>query len=207
MTGVIFLDGSADVFPWLRLLDRAGWGAIQITTDCRVVFGLYGTLPPGGQTAPQAEHYAVRAILAISIPPVLLIVDHNNILIGIANGRAWCEHPDRRHAAVWRDIWRLIDELGGIGPQGVRFGKCKAHVAERPDETERERFLRIGNRWADKVAKMGKALHSDDETYKASLVMLTELREELQVPSIIQFQWCDTTWKRSSNNVWSATSI
>ena len=131
---------------------------MAIDGESRVLWGLYGTIPGDMQDSGRAEHYAVRAILPLCLPGVVLLTDHFNIVEGVDKGRAWCEDPSRKYCDLWCQIWRMIDEIGGVGSQGVRFKYVPAHTKEREGEAISTRWARIGNKWADALANRGRKL-------------------------------------------------
>eukprot|EP00973_Karenia_brevis_P038007 5240669-Karenia_brevis.AAC.1 len=156
-TNDIFLDGSGNNYFWLPSLDRAGWGAAQVDHG-RLVGAMYGTLPGREQTVPRAELYALRAVLPWVIPPATIWMDHINHVRAIRKGRAWCTSPYRPHADLWRTVWNLIDDIGGLGGH-LRIEYTPAHAKASSVESVEARNRRIGNSWADRVAKQGRDLH------------------------------------------------
>ena len=65
------------------------------------------------------------------------------VLEGLANGRAWCCRASRRDADVWKEIWAVLEDLGG--PAVAAGVKIKAHVAQwevdRAPPALRSRYL------------------------------------------------------------------
>ena len=41
--------------------------------------------------------------------------DHANILKGLRRGERWCCDPRRNNVDLWKDIWKRIDDHGGLG--------------------------------------------------------------------------------------------
>eukprot|EP00973_Karenia_brevis_P045411 6290497-Karenia_brevis.AAC.1 len=112
-TNDVFLDGSGHNYFWLPSLNRAGWSAAQVDQG-KLVGAMFGTLPGEEQTVPRAELYALRAVLPWVITPVVIWMDHKNHVDAIKKGRAWCTSPHRPHADLWRKIWNIIDDIGGL---------------------------------------------------------------------------------------------
>ena len=156
-TGNIFLDGSGHNSPHCESLNRAGWSAVCMD-GIRVSGAMYGTVPGEDQDVPRAELYALRAVLPTVVKPAHIWMDHENHIKAIAKGRAWCTSAKRPNADLWRIVWWNIAELGGVD-EGLRFSYTPAHTVARPGEPADVRERRIGNSWADAMAKRGRDLH------------------------------------------------
>eukprot|EP00959_Pyramimonas_sp_CCMP1952_P265182 5545177-Pyramimonas_sp.AAC.1 len=46
-------------------------------------------------------------------------------------GRERTTHHSYAWANLWKQIWTLIDEFGGMGPEGLTIEKIQAHVSRR----------------------------------------------------------------------------
>ena len=138
-------------------MDRAGWAAAQVH-EGKFVAGMYGTLPGDEQSVPRAELYALRAVLGLVLPPATIWMDHENHVRAIRKGKAWCTSPVRLHADLWKVIWEKFEDIGGLG-ESLVVKYTPAHTKEVQGEPLITRHNRIGNSWADKLAKCGRDLH------------------------------------------------
>ena len=155
LTGAVGTDGSLKGGKW-RWLGRAGWAAAMVDADGALVAAVWGPLPhqlPVQRSIARAELQAVERALAHAVPPIVLHIDRQSILDGIAAGRAWCVCAARPDADLWMAVWRRIDDLG-LGPTGVLFQKTKAHRSEAALQRLEADELRIAraNAEADRLA-------------------------------------------------------
>ena len=117
--------------------------------------GCYGPLPGPIQTVPRAELHAICEALARTVGPIRIHTDHKPTVDGLLHGREWACCPTRVNADLWRRVWFLLDDLGGLGPQ-VQVVWVKAHQGDVSLDAR-------GNNWADTVAKLGAAEHEIDK--------------------------------------------
>eukprot|EP00959_Pyramimonas_sp_CCMP1952_P108946 2278067-Pyramimonas_sp.AAC.1 len=58
---------------------------------------------------------------------------------GLQRGRQWCLHRRRQHVDLWRELWRLLEDHGGLSSDlTIRY--AKAH------QTAEESFLHDGKK-------------------------------------------------------------
>ena len=131
----------------------------MVDADGALVAAVWGPLPhqlPVQRSIARAELQAVERALAHAVPPIVLHIDRQSILDGIAAGRAWCVCAARPDADLWMAVWRRIDDLG-LGPTGVLFQKTKAHRSEAALQRLEAGELRIAraNAEADRLAGQG----------------------------------------------------
>ena len=83
--------------------------------------GPMGELYP---TALRAELRAVNEALRCASLPLTMHTDNQQVVDGSQNGKSWSCAPERDGADIWRDIWRLLDDIG----LRVRIMKVEAHL-------------------------------------------------------------------------------
>ena len=151
-TGKAFTDGAMrGRAP--QAARRAGWACILVDDTGAVIAGLYGPCPDPFPTSLRAELRAVIEILRLALPPLVIWVDNKCVVDGWARGKAWCCASTRPAADLWREFWRLLED---VGPEGVRIEKCKGHATEGDVQAGRSTpFLRAGNANADHFAGYG----------------------------------------------------
>ena len=123
----------------------------QVLEDGTLEHGCYGPLPGPVQTVPRAELWAICEALARALGAIRIHTDHKPIVDGLLHGKEWALVPARVNADLWRRLWYLIDDLGGLGPN-VQIVWAKAHQAGDSLDAR-------GNNWADTMAKFGAAEH------------------------------------------------
>ena len=116
-----------------------------------LVHGVYGPLAGPIQSTPRAELFAVCEALRLAVQPCKIHTDHYNILVGLANGKAWCIAPRRPNADLWKLLWFRLEDQGGLS-ENLQIRWCPGHSDDDLQEA-------AGNRWADALAKWGAAAH------------------------------------------------
>ena len=174
ITGMVFTDGSMKWLWWWPETARAGWGVVQMKGKF-LMAAYYGTLPGLIQTTPRAELFAICEALRLAILPICIHTDHLPIVDGIARGKEWCLAVGRSNVDLWRLLWFLIEDLGGLGDD-LRIVWVAAH---RQDGS----LNSIGNGWADTMANKGQALHTiPKETLKKGKMLRKKHRQIMK--------WC-----------------
>ena len=157
LTGHVFLDGSryhgGDV-----LLARAGWGVAAVRVVGVLEARAWGPFPGLVQCIDAAEVFAAVMALRLGMAPLVLYSDSGFFVDGFKRGYAWCVHPGRAHADIWKLFWSTLDDFGG--PEVVQVVKVKGHATQAMVESgavsEVDKF---GNDMADEAAKWGAACH------------------------------------------------
>lgn len=126
-TGTVCCDGSK-----LGHTEHAqvGWAAAQVDDQGQVGVAAMGLMPvalPEQRKVKRVEMWAFFEVIRHALPPIIVHTDHAGILSGLARGRDWCTAACRAHADVWRLIWRVIDDLGGLQQGIFEVWHCKAH--------------------------------------------------------------------------------
>ena len=118
----------------------------------KVVFGLYGPCPDDFPTALRAELRAVLVLLKHAIPPLVVHVDCQTVVDGWDRGQEWCDSSCRPDADLWRELWRLVDDVG----PGVTLVKCKGHATDSDVAAGKATlFEKVANDNADHFARAG----------------------------------------------------
>ncbi len=163
--GPVFVDGSA-LWPNNSEARRAGWSVVMIGADGQMIGGIYGHLPwsvSDEQTAGSAEMYALRRAAEMSAVPLIAYTDYKDAADGALKGEAVTTSPKTKHAAHWRAFWRAVD--------GSDFAvrKVKGHVTEAEVAHDANlKWKREGNRYADRLAKMGARAHYSGDQWTAA---------------------------------------
>ena len=83
-------------------------------------------------------------------PPLAIHIDNAEVLRAAERGKKWCSSLKARVAAMWKEVWKYMDEMGG----GLRLWKVKAHTSCLDVLTRRIAHVHhIGNGRADEAAK------------------------------------------------------
>eukprot|EP00959_Pyramimonas_sp_CCMP1952_P236566 4943863-Pyramimonas_sp.AAC.1 len=116
LTGDIYTDGSG-LSPIARPeANRAGWGVAMM--NGQALQGIaYGPLPGHQQSVPRAELYAVIQVLRHRLLPIHIRTDCLGTVDGLMGGPEWCTHPRRQHCDLWRVLWQIIQDHGGLSSQ------------------------------------------------------------------------------------------
>ena len=130
--------------------------------------GIFGTLPGPDQSVARSELFAVVETLRLAVKPLHIRTDHLNITLGIDAGAVVTTAARFPNADLWRRIWHYIHEHGGLDDSLT--------ITWVPGHDSRPSLDALGNRWADKLAKMGAQLH---DLPKTDLDRTAELRTTL----------------------------
>ena len=150
-TGHAFTDGALrGRAP--QAARRGGWACVLVDAEGKIIFGLYGPCPGDFPTALRAELRAVVVLLKHALPPLTTHVDCQTVVDGWTKGREWCEASCRPDADLWRELWRLLEDVG----PGVVMMKCKGHATEADVSSGRAtNFEKVANDNADHYAGAG----------------------------------------------------
>ncbi|CAK0855220.1 unnamed protein product, partial [Prorocentrum cordatum] len=158
LTGDVGTDGSLKG-RW-KWLGPGGWAAVMMDPEGAVVqVAAWGPLPqslPVHRNIDRAELQAIERALAHALPPLVLHVDRQSVLDGVAAGERWCTASRRPNADLWRQVWARLRDIG-LGPNGVQFRKVKAHRSAAVVATldcEQQRIAQV-NKAADERAGRG----------------------------------------------------
>ena len=95
-----------------------GRGQVQIRvvgSTVYVVAEAHGPLPGHVQDTPAAEAYAFLVFLRhAGEGPHSYSTDCSWVADSFAAGPEACTQPQHVHAEIWREIWRLIDDILGV---------------------------------------------------------------------------------------------
>ena len=187
-----FGDGSG-VNGASHLSRRCGWGAVSDVAlfpdestaavsvqNAGAQVGLYGNLPMPVQEVPLAELFAflmvLRHALLDPLGSFIFYTDCSWLVTSYAKGAAYCTSSGCVGAGLWQTVFRaigeLVDDTSCIKVIKVKAHRSYAEVASDPEQS----YLWAGNHLADKLAKMGAAVHACDKqlleyTAKAKLVV------------------------------------
>ena len=118
--GVAYTDGALrGTIPRAR---RAGW-AFVVRQGTTPLWGKYGVCDESYTSVLWSELRALLEVLRISVGNICIHVDNSQVVDGVQLGKQWCTSSRREGADLWRDIWRLLDDM-----YGVRVVKVKAHL-------------------------------------------------------------------------------
>ncbi|CAK0804089.1 unnamed protein product [Prorocentrum cordatum] len=105
------------------------------------------------------ELSALLATLRYAVPPVTAVVDSKFVFLGLTvDGRERTCSYVYAWSHLWREVWRLVDEFGGLCAGGLTIRWVKAHCTRRQilDGVVSYRDW-YGNRLADQAAKSAAA--------------------------------------------------
>ena len=97
-------------------------------------------------------------LLRVAVPPIRVHTDCELVLKGFLRGEDWCTAPERRNREIWRQLWAVVKDLGGLDTESVHIIKVKAHATKKERLSMGPQHF-IGNGFADKFAKMGVQLN------------------------------------------------
>ena len=120
-----FSDGSVHM-GCRKGSERAGWAAVAIDEEGKVIGGAYGTCPDYFPSSLRAELWGVLQTLRHAMPPITIFVDNAGVVDGYAKGKEWCCHSGRAAADLWRQLWWKCEDLGGGGIAIEGQGSCDA---------------------------------------------------------------------------------
>ena len=149
--GEAYTDGALrGTVPKAR---RGGWAYVVRNGD-EPIWGKFGICSDAYLTVLRTELHALVEILRVTVGPIKIFVDNQQVVDGVANGRAWCCSPNRDGADLWPEIWRRLEDLPGL----VTVLKVKAHLQYSDVVSGRIPWgVWIGNGLADLWAKRGSA--------------------------------------------------
>ena len=106
-------------------------------------------------------------MLRLALPPLTVWLDNQGVVDGYKKGKRWCCASTRPAADLWREFWRLIDDIGC----GIVISKCKGHATEVDVQQGRStEFLRRGNDNADHFAGYGAGIEEHQAPNEADIV-------------------------------------
>ena len=111
--GTPYSDASG-IFPRRRQRRRVGVAAVTVDTGGKIVSGVASPLCYPLQTVVAGELVGCTLGIRFAAPERgnACVVDCQTIIKGLKRGRAWCVHADRPYADLWREMWRVIDDVG-----------------------------------------------------------------------------------------------
>ncbi len=162
LEGECYGDGSG-LWPQFARLRRCGWGLVCYTRGVGVTAIAHGPLPGLQQDVPLAESFAFLMNLRHASLEVVFYTDCEFVKKTFEAGPEHSSSGWFVYAGVWRQIWRLVDD---IGRENVRVFWIPAHTSARAvAEGKITGLQRICNAKADEQAKKGANMHpSDSET-------------------------------------------
>ncbi len=202
--GDVYTDGSA-YNPQCPDIRKAGWAVVQLDADGGVLKAVYGHLPAAmsvDQTVAAGEVYALRRATELTAGTIHVRVDYQGIVDGCRAGEAACCSHRRPNAASWRPIWRATD---GNAP---RVTKVKAHRTRQEAEADPdpEAWTNwLGNRAADRFAKLGAASHANIAGRQAADKYELEFTQHVMLSKWIAIalsHWPRVTGTRRSDTQW-----
>jgi ribonuclease HI len=154
-SGDVYLDGSAYESTHQRCAS-VGWAAVALKEGCNdMAMAINGTMVGAHVDVNGGELTALIMLLKHSAAPVTAVVDSKFVYDGLTR-----EGPERttKHnyawAHLWREVWRLLDDYGGLCESGLTVRWVKAHCTEAMvarGVISRRDF--VGNKIADEAAK------------------------------------------------------
>jgi ribonuclease HI len=148
ISGEVYTDGASKGPFWKAA--RAGWAVVVLDREGKWVSTLSGTLGGPHSSAFRAELKAVLEALRLALPPLTIYCDNAAVVQGFDRGKEFCVSSKARGADLWRQVWFMLDEIGG----DVRMVKVKAHTTWADVLPRRIRHVdHVGNDLADKAAK------------------------------------------------------
>ncbi len=148
-SGDVYTDGSAMGWFWKAV--RAGWAAVALDDEGNELWTLSGVCAEPHASIFRAELRAVIETLRIAVPPLCIHVDNAQVIRGFQEGRQWSTAAGREAADMWREFWRLIEDIG----EGVDIVKVAAHSTWWQVLTGSVTLRdHIGNAAADREAKL-----------------------------------------------------
>ncbi|CAK0853963.1 unnamed protein product [Prorocentrum cordatum] len=177
--GGIYTDGSLlyGAYPALR---RGGWAVVKLDSENTMEFALFGPLEGSqhDQSIYKSELMAVLQALRRAVPPVRVFSDCQSVIDGFARGPEWAARADTTHQEVWQECWRLVQENGGTGEQGISFCKVRAHATRAQKASIGPQHF-IGNGFADAYAKRGAQMHQHEAWHRAAYIQRFQLVSDI----------------------------
>jgi hypothetical protein len=154
-SGDVYLDGSAYESTHQRYAS-VGWAAVVLKDDCNVMaMAVNGIMEGALVDVNGGELTALIMVLKHSVAPITAVVDSKFVYDGLMHvGREGTTRHNYAWAHLWREVWRLIDDFGGLSEMGLTVRWVKAHCTEamvaRGVISRRDY---VGNALADSAAK------------------------------------------------------
>ena len=153
-SGKAYTDGSLRNNRPIRAR-RAGWSAVQTGAGGELVFATFGPSPDRCPTAHRAEILAILQLLRRAEPPIVVATDHESAVKAFKRGKAYCCDRTRFAADLWRQIWDVVEQLGG--PSQVDLVWVRAHTGDGAAQGHLLQEWQLSNGLADHYAKEGSA--------------------------------------------------
>ena len=166
--GTPYSDASG-IHPRCKIRRRVGVAAVTVNAAGKITSGVASPLCYPLQTVIAGELVGCTLGIRFAAPERgnACVVDCQAIVKGLKRGRAWCCHADRPYADLWREMWRIIDDVGDaerMQCQEYHHARwVKAHVAVKDIGTLISKADKSGNDGADKTAKQAVNMHPCDE--------------------------------------------
>ena len=152
-------DGSG-LRPLFARIRRCGWGLVCHTHGIGFTALAHGPLPGLQQDVPLAESFAFYVALRYAGISVVFFTDCKFVKDTFDAGATHSSSGWFIYASVWREIWRLVDDIG-LANIVVRW--IPAHTSAAAVAEGRITGLQqVCNAEADSRAKAGAALHPHD---------------------------------------------
>lgn len=135
---------------WWAESQRAGRG-LAILDGTALSVGVYGTLPGPDQSVPRLELFAVCEALRLGLKTCHIRIDHLSITLGLEKGEEATTSPTYPNADLWKRLWHHLHAQRGLGDN--------LSIEWVPGHDEGPAINALGNRWADKMDKLGAKLH------------------------------------------------
>jgi ribonuclease HI len=167
-SGTVYTDGSG-LHPRHGICRRAGWGVHGKACNGDTT-AVHGAVPrPLPQTATVAEVTALCQTMRLMErgATVSVVTDCQAVVNGFEAGPNKLR-AGRRHAGVWRNIWRTIHEK----QLQVTIQKTKAHRSEKEARAQQDMADYLGNQEADRLAGQGARLIGPPESAVSAEIRL-----------------------------------
>ena len=152
VTGLVALDGSLS--HWHPAGGSMGWCIAVCGPEGEMKARHWGVAPADFaiQCRPlRAELWAFYMFVRLLVPPARALVDCSVVILGLRQGRGWCEAGSRPHADIWRKIWRQIAEIGPESVGNWYVAEVKAHRSKQQigKLDAQGKADALANNWAD----------------------------------------------------------
>ena len=185
-TGDVFSDGSV-LHGFRKGNERAGWAAVMINGEGKVISGIYGTCPDYFPTSLRAELWGVLQTLRHGCPPITIWVDNAGVVEGFAKGESWCCSSSRAAADLWRLVWWKVRDLG---TDDIQVVKVKGHATQVDvDEGNVTAWQREGNGHADHFAGRGSMLAEELSSTEADKETFRKARKWYSWLALLAINW------------------
>ena len=111
---------------------------------------------PVHQNIDRARLQAIERALAHVLHPLVLHVDLQSALDGVADGEGWCATSRRPNVDLWRQVWARLWDIT-LGPNSAQFRKVQAHrsTADMEALDKDQRRIAQANKAADERTGRG----------------------------------------------------